>query len=270
MTDDAQHFGFGKNWERYIKQHFSDERVEISRKHLLDFLKVQNLEGKYFLDIGCGSGLHSFAAVKAGADRVVSFDYDQNAVNTAARLKAYAGNPPHWSVLQGSILDEALLEKLEPADIVYSWGVLHHTGDMWRAIRNAARLMKKTGRMYIALYTDDPYFDQPKTFWVDIKRRYNHANWLGRKRMEAWYFWTFYLQKKVNGLPGLIRQAREYKKSRGMDMYTDAVDWLGGWPFEFASVEEVRLFGTEKLGLKLVNIATGQANAEYLFQDKVV
>jgi 2-polyprenyl-6-hydroxyphenyl methylase/3-demethylubiquinone-9 3-methyltransferase len=267
MTEDTKHFGFGKNWERYIQQHYSDERVEISRKHLLDFLKVQNLEGKYFLDIGCGSGLHSFAALKAGATRVISFDYDQNAVNTAARLKEYAGNPPHWSVLQGSILDESLLEKIEPADIVYSWGVLHHTGDMWIAIRNAARLMKKTGSMYIALYTDDPYFGQPKTFWVDVKRRYNHANWFGRKRMEAWYFWTFYLQKKLNGLPGLIRQAREYKKSRGMDMYTDAVDWLGGWPFEFASVEEVSRFGTEKLGLKLINLATGQANAEYLFQN---
>lgn len=267
MIDNSKHFGFGKNWERYIQQHYSEERVEISRKHLLDFLKEKNLDGKYFLDIGCGSGLHSFAAWKAGADRVVSFDYDQNAVNTTAKLKEIAGNPPNWSVMQGSILDEALFQRIDPADIVYSWGVLHHTGDMWQAIKNAARLMKKNGVLYIALYTDDPYFGQPKTFWVDVKRRYNHANWFGRKGTEAWYFWTFYLQKKLGALPQLIHQAREYKKkTRGMDIYTDAVDWLGGWPFEFASVEEVKLFGTKKLGLKLTNLATGQANAEYLFQ----
>jgi 2-polyprenyl-6-hydroxyphenyl methylase/3-demethylubiquinone-9 3-methyltransferase len=266
MSADTMRFGFGKNWENYIRQHFSDERVEISRKHLLGFLKLPNLEAKYFLDVGCGSGLHSLAALRSGAARIVSFDFDPNAVRTTARLKAYAGNPSHWTVFAGSVLDDAFLRTIDPADIVYSWGVLHHTGEMWRAIENAAKLMKQDGLFYIALYTDDPYFDHPKQYWVEVKKSYNRAGWLGKKRMELWYFWEFYLHRKLGALPELIRQSREYKKSRGMAMYTDAVDWLGGWPFEFASVNEVQQFGVEKLGLTLTNLATGQANAEYLFK----
>jgi 2-polyprenyl-6-hydroxyphenyl methylase/3-demethylubiquinone-9 3-methyltransferase len=266
MPADTMRFGFGKNWENYIRQHFSEERVEISRKHLLDFLQLPNLEGKYFLDVGCGSGLHSLAALRAGAARIVSFDFDPNAVRTTARLKAYAGNPSHWTVITGSILDDAFLKTIEPADIVYSWGVLHHTGEMWRAVENSVKLMKNDGLLYIALYTDDPYFGHPKQYWVEVKKKYNRAGWLGRKRMELWYFWEFYLNRRLTALPELIRQSREYKKSRGMAMYTNAVDWLGGWPFEFASVKEVQQFGVGKLGLTLANLGTGQANAEYLFK----
>src|SRR5947207_6953401 len=104
MPQETMHFGFGKNWGRFINQHFSDERVELSKTHLLDFLKIRDLQGKYFLDVGCGSGLHSLAALRAGAAKVVSFDVDQDSVNTANRLKQYAGNPAHWTVRQGSIL----------------------------------------------------------------------------------------------------------------------------------------------------------------------
>jgi 2-polyprenyl-3-methyl-5-hydroxy-6-metoxy-1,4-benzoquinol methylase len=265
MPQELMRFGFGKNWQRFIKKHFSDERVELSKQHLLDFLKMSDLEGKCFLDVGCGSGLHSLAAVRAGAAKVMSFDFDQDAVNTASKLKQYAGNPAHWTVRQGSILDEAFLQTLEPADIVYSWGVLHHTGAMWQAFKNTSRLMKDNGLLLVALYVGVPYFGLPMEFWLEVKQRYNRVGWLAKKKMEAWYFWEFYLQKQWRALPELFKQAREYKKSRGMAMYTDAMDWLGGWPMEFASVEEVKRFGVETLGLTLVNIQTGQANAEYLF-----
>jgi len=117
MSEEKTRFGFGKNWENYIRKHYSDERVEISRRHLLDFLKLPSLAGKYFLDIGCGSGLHSFAAFRSGADRIFSFDYDQNAVDTTIRLKDFAGNPNNWKITQGSILDDNFMKTIEPADI---------------------------------------------------------------------------------------------------------------------------------------------------------
>src|ERR1700730_8633586 len=102
MGADTMRFSFGKNWEKFIAEHFSEERVEISRKHLLGFLQMDDLHGKSFLDIGCGSGLHSLAALRAGASRIVSLDVDPSSVHTTNRLKEFAGDPPQWQVLQGS------------------------------------------------------------------------------------------------------------------------------------------------------------------------
>src|SRR5689334_3635318 len=152
MSENSVRYGFGKNWDDYIKKHFSDERVEISRKHLLSFLKQDDLKGKSFLDIGCGSGLHSLAAYRSGVEKICSFDYDPDSVATTKKLKEFAGNPPYWEVYQGSILDKEFLGTIEPADFVYSWGVLHHTGNMWDAMDNVVRLGKKGSLYYIALY----------------------------------------------------------------------------------------------------------------------
>lgn len=265
MSDDELRFGFGQNWERYLKERFSEERVQISKEHLLRFLQATDLQGKYFLDIGCGSGLHSLAALRAGARRIVSFDFDAHSVTATEMLRKYAGNPQNWTVLEGSILDLQFIQSIDPADIVHSWGVLHHTGSMWQAVENTKQLMKPDGALYIALYVDDPYFGLPMSFWVDVKKRYNKAGWFGAKRLEWWYFWRFHLQGNPANLPDLIRQARDYKKNRGMDLYRDAVDWLGGWPFEYASVDEVKSFVCGQMGLELRNLATGQACAEYLF-----
>jgi SAM-dependent methyltransferase len=265
MVQDPQHFGFGRNWERYIKQHFSEERVEISRKHILDFLNLQNLEGKYFLDVGCGSGIHSLAALRAGAARVVSFDLDPAAVNTTNRVREFAGNPDNWQVMQGSILDARFLQTIEPADIVYSWGVLHHTGAMWPALENTIQLLKDGAVLYVALYTSGVV--QPSDdFWRRIKQQYNQANWLGRRYLELWYIWEFSLNKRLSTVPGLVRTVRGYSnRFRGMEFYTNVVDWLGGWPMEFAKIEDVKKFAVEKQGLKLIKIQAGEANTEYLF-----
>ena len=102
-------FSFGKNWEEFIRRNFSQERMEISKKHILEFLELTDLSGKYFLDVGCGSGLSSLAASVAGAKKVVSFDLDTYSVKTTKKLKEIAGNPLHWTVLGGSILDKAFL-----------------------------------------------------------------------------------------------------------------------------------------------------------------
>lgn len=267
MSEKEMRFSFGKNWENYAKKHFSEERVEISRKHLLEFLKVDNLQGKYFLDIGCGSGLHSLAALRAGAAKIVSLDIDTDSVNTTKMLKSFSDNPSHWTVIQGSILDDQFLNTLEPADIVYSWGVLHHTGAMWTAMDNVARLMKDDALFYVALYDHDIQINPPAEFWLDVKQRYNRGGWFTKRRMELWYIWKFVLYKKWGNLPDLLRRITGYKQSRGMEFYTDLVDWLGGWPMEFAKRRDVKQWA-EKTGLEMVTMETGEANSEYLFRRK--
>ncbi len=264
MPSGPMRYGFGKNWDEYLRRYFSQERVEIAKKHLLEFLGLASLEGRSFLDIGCGSGIHSLAALRAGADRIDSFDFDADAVAASSRLREYAGNPSRWTVRQGSILDEEFLSGLEPADIVYSWGVLHHTGELWKAMDNSARLIKEGGVFYAALYDHDIQVDPPAEFWLDIKRRYNRAGWGGRKRLEWWYVWRFVLHKNIFALPGLVKRIRGHKHKRGMAFFTDIKDWLGGWPMEFAKRADVAAWASRS-GLEMAIMKTGEANTEYLF-----
>lgn len=262
----ADRFAFGKNWKRYVEKHFDQERVDISKAHLLSFLGAADLKGKSFLDIGCGSGLHSLAAFQSGATRVIGFDYDQDSVDTTKMLRGIAGNPENWSVTQGSVLDRAFMETLPEADIVYSWGVLHHTGDQWNAIRNAASKVAPGGIFYIALYTSDVFVDPTPQFWLDIKQRYVRSGWAGKRGLELWYIWRFMLNRNPFRIFGLLRSLPKYRFSRGMSFYTDVMDWLGGWPMEFSSIAEVKTFATDELNMEIVKVKGGEANTEYLFR----
>jgi hypothetical protein len=258
-------YGFGKNWEEFVQREFSETRVQAAQKHMLRVLKRSSLEGLSFLDIGSGSGLHSLAAFRAGASRIVSFDYDEDSVRTTRLLHERAGRPAHWSVGQGSVLDPTYMRALEPADIVYSWGVLHHTGEMWKAIENAALPIAPNGVFYIALYTSDVYTARSPAKWLEIKQRYNRAGPLRKRMME----WGHALHETI--LPALIRGRNPLTilsgsdQDRGMTYWTDVKDWLGGWPMEFAGISETKRFGND-LGLELLNILAGEANTEYLFR----
>ena len=238
--------------------------MELSKNHLLNFLKLKDLSGKYFLDIGCGSGLSSLAAYRLGARKIVSFDYDQKSVDATKRLRQYVGNPEQWQVMQGSILDEAFLSKIEPADIVYCWGVLHHTGEVWRGIDNTVKLMKPDGMMYIALYEYNVQINPTPEFWLEVKQKYVRGGWLTKRKLELWYIWTFMLAKDIHALPKVIRDIRS-RKDRGMEFFANLVDWLGGWPMEFVKLEDVKEWGLKKK-LEIANLKYGEANTEYLFK----
>lgn len=267
MTEPATRFAFGRNWERFVRKHFSEERVALSRAHLLSFLGLPDLRGRTFLDIGCGSGIHSLAAVRAGAEAVVGFDYDTVAVETSRRIRERAGCPGHWAVLQGSVLDAAFMAGLEKADVVYSWGVLHHTGDLWRAMDNAAGRCRPGGLLYVALYDYEHHNRPPEEtpeMWIDVKKAYNRAGWWGKRRLELWYVWAFMMSRNPLWLPVLLFRIARYGRSRGMSFYTDLVDWLGGWPMEFARRDDVRAWAVRQ-GLSMLAMQTGEANTEYLF-----
>ena len=264
MQSDNISFSFGKNWQDFVDYYLTPERIDIAKQHLVEFLEVSDLKGKYFLDIGCGSGLSSLAAYKLDAEKIVSLDIDPYSVKTTEKLKEMVGNPSHWIVLQGSILDDEFIGTLEKADIVYSWGVLHHTGRMWEALEKATCLLSNTGYLYISLYVTTFRSD----YWTRIKKRYNNASTFGRRLMEIWYISWYTFIRRLLHFRNPLRPILEYKKRRGMAYITDVRDWLGGYPYEHAKIEEVLSFARKKFHLELINIKTGEANIEYLFIKK--
>jgi len=131
----AKVFSFGKNWHNFLES-LSEDKIQCAENSLKKMLQVENLTGKRFLDAGCGSGLFSLAALRLGAQEVVSFDIDEDSVACAKYIDKQYGPFPQWQIKEGSSLDHNFLEKLGKFDVVYSWGVLHHTGNMWDALAN--------------------------------------------------------------------------------------------------------------------------------------
>ena len=254
----SDRFAFGRNWQRYLDRHLTPAAVAWAEAQTASFLKMPSLRGKSFLDIGCGSGLFSYAAYRLGATAIVSFDYDSDAVAATKRLHDRAGSPVHWRIMHGSILDAAFVETLPKADIVYSWGVLHHTGEMWRAMRNAAKLVPPSGLFFVAIYNKQEY----RTFrslrgshlWLKLKKIYNRGGWPVRLVLEGWYRGAE-VAKMLLRLKNPFKDIEAYGvSSRGMSWNVDITDWLGGLPYEFASVDEVFRFCRDECGLELRNL----------------
>lgn len=163
-------FEFGNNWKKYAIN-IDERRIISAETSLTDMLGIETIQGKPFLDAGCGSGLFSLAAVRLGARKVHSFDFDENSVNTTKSVKeTFAPDANNWIIERGDILDKDYLQRTGKHDIVYSWGVLHHTGDMWKAIENAASNVAENGILFISIYNDQ---GMASNAWRLIKKAYN-------------------------------------------------------------------------------------------------
>ncbi len=267
-------FEFGKNWQRFVKNYLNGDRIENAIKSLQDFLKVEHLKDKTFLDVGCGSGLFSLAASKLNAKNVVSFDMDPFSVKCCEYLKERADNPQNWKFLQGSILNSEFISSLGKYNIVYAWGVLHHTGDMWKAIYNASLLVQDEGLFYLAIYNKaDGLAIYPdgrigsSRFWKKMKTVYYTLPLLFQNIID-YFLMSALVSGYILTLNNPIKKIKSYQENfRGMSWRIDIKDWLGGYPYEFASVTEIFDY-MRKLGFQLENINNnnGLRNNEFLFR----
>ena len=238
----GERFRFGKNWSLFLRL-LNDERIAVAERSLVTMLGVPDLKGKSFIDVGSGSGLFSLAARRLGA-RVHSFDYDPQSVACTQELRRrYFADDPSWTVERASVLDPDHLAKIGTFDIVYSWGVLHHTGQMWAALDNVKPLVKVGGRLFIAIYND---LGAITDRWEQIKRRYNALPW----PLNTAYVLTHLIPQQRVALMDARRDklVREWVRSwthyqqvslRGMSRWRDVIDWYGGLPYERASIEAI-------------------------------
>jgi 2-polyprenyl-6-hydroxyphenyl methylase/3-demethylubiquinone-9 3-methyltransferase len=262
----GERFGFGENWHDFLGT-VDETRIATAVESLKQRLGVDTLEGQQFVDVGSGSGLFSVAAHRLGAV-VTSFDYDPASVDCTSEMRdRYATKSSNWRILHGSVLDKAFLETLGAFDIVYSWGVLHHTGNMWQAIYNVLPLVRSGGTLFIALYNDQGVWSKR---WKRIKRIYCSGP-LGKivVSLVILPYWTFRLATSdMIRLRAPWHTMTTHKHDRGMSTWHDWHDWLGGYPFEVAKPEAV-IFPIQRQGFSLVNLNTQYGSVgcvEYVFK----
>ncbi|GAA4201994.1 class I SAM-dependent methyltransferase [Streptosporangium oxazolinicum] len=258
-------FAFGRNWKSFVGL-VDEGRVQRAIDSLRATLGVEDLAGRTFLDVGCGSGLFSLAAHRLGA-RVHSFDVDAEAVESAVRLRHTFAPDASWTIERGSILDAGHLARLGTFDVVYAWGVLHHTGAMWRAFDAAVGLVTPGGLLFVSLYNDQ---GRQSRMWTAVKRRYNRSGPMTRGALiagsAAYVYRAWPLVTVARLLQDQTRPAPV--RARGMSRWHDMLDWVGGYPFEVSKPEQVlaraRAHG---LGLLLLKTCAGGLGCnEYLLR----
>jgi 2-polyprenyl-6-hydroxyphenyl methylase/3-demethylubiquinone-9 3-methyltransferase len=265
MSLDVATYQFGKNWQHFLSQ-IDPKRLEIAKQSIIDFAGVDDLQNMSVVDLGCGSGLFSWAAHGLGAQRLVSMDVDQLSIACAQHLRELAGNPDNWTITEGSILDDQFMQNLGQFDMVYSWGVLHHTGQMYHAIDNAIARVADDGYLYITIYNHARGMMGSKT-WLKIKRLYNRLPRIGQLCLE-WTYIAYWLQSKLFRLRNPLRIIREYPKRRGMSWRTNINDWMGGYPYEYANIEKIfKHVQNSQPRLELINLnqSHGLGTNHFLF-----
>jgi len=252
----SDRFSFGRNWKHYAAT-VDDARIHCSVESMA--ASLGDIRGKSFLDIGCGSGIHVVSALRLGASRIHAFDYDMDSVECTRDIVAkYAPEGrDRITIERGDALDEEYMRSLGTFDVVYSWGVLHHTGDMWRALHLATLPLEHDGRLLIAIYNDQGIWSSG---WRFMKRLYVNAPIL-RPLIIVGVFGPRELAKMIVKTPWrYVRAWREYSRLRGMNRWHDIVDWAGGYPFQVASPAAIAAFYRSRGLQTTVTVDCGSGN----------
>lgn len=258
----GRRFQFGRNWQRFLAL-LDDDRIAAAEGSLREMLERPDLEGLRFLDAGSGSGLFSLSARRLGAS-VHSFDFDPESVACTAELRRrYSPDDREWRVESGSVLDDDYLRSLGEFDVVYSWGVLHHTGSMWEALDRVSRRVAPGGMLYVALYNDQGARSRA---WGAVKRLYNRSP-RPVKAALVLLVGLYFAARSALARALAVRRAGDARSgaARGMSRWYDLVDWVGGYPYEVAAPDEVFEFCRQRgFDLRRLRTVRGHGCNEYV------
>lgn len=261
---------FGKNFRDNLLADYNEDRLKETKEFICSYLEVKTLQGKTFLDAGCGSGVFTLAASLLGA-KVTSFDIDDIALeNTKTLISQYHIN--NVNLLKGSVLDKNFITNIGKFDFVLCWGVAHHCGEMWRCLDLISDTVKMEGKLHLGIYNHadgwgfypDGRFG-PSTFWKRIKKVYVKMPTFLQNIIDAFAtvgIFLIYLFTFNNPIKKLKSNER-----RGMNWKSDLKDWLIGYPYEYARPEEIFAFYKAK-GFSLEKIKTnnGLLTNNYVFK----
>lgn len=258
-------FRFGRNWRSY-SQLISEESVAVAGRSITALTGEVEGADRLFLDIGCGSGLFSASASRMGF-RVHGFDYDEDSVSTSREtMLRFAPDRP-WVIERGDVLDDAYMDRVPVADFVYAWGVLHHTGDLWQALENALAKVDRGGTLVLAIYNDQGF---RSTMWRIVKRLYVRFPLLRPLLLVGAFFvqWWRPLLDDLRHRRGFLSSWRHYSDDdRAMSAWHDLRDWVGGYPFEVASIDET-VTALSRAGFEVVHVEPvpfkGSGNNQYV------
>jgi 2-polyprenyl-3-methyl-5-hydroxy-6-metoxy-1,4-benzoquinol methylase len=239
LLNKESHFAFGKNWLDYASK-IDEDKINQAMADLQRLNSGSRFDGLSFLDIGCGSGLHALAAIRLGASRVRCVDIDADSViATRGTLAKFAPDFP--AVVSEDSVFNMTPESHGRFDVVYSWGVLHHTGDMFRAMELASQLVAEHGVFMIALYRKTPFCGM----WRILKKHYANSSLKTQKKMMHIYLVVYHSVARLVGID-IKSKIAGYDKSRGMDYYNDIHDWLGGYPYQSIAPEQCIEYFSER------------------------
>lgn len=270
LTSVDSHFAFGENWSGFARQ-IDARRIQVAEASIRRLVGREDLDGLSFLDVGSGSGLDSLAALRLGCTRLLAIDIDPASVETTRGTLAAFPTAAPCECRRLSVFDLADFN-VGTFDVVYSWGVLHHTGAMHGAIDAAARAVAPGGMAVFAFYRKTPLCH----LWQLEKRWYSKAPAWAQRLARGIYIGAYWASLAVCG-----RSPRRYirtysERSRGMDFYRNVHDWLGGYPYESISAAEIESYMGD-LGFVMVRSFTyagrlgrlglfGSGNDEYIFR----
>ena len=255
-TNTSKQFDFGQNWKNFSKNKLDEQKIKQAQNDFIELVKGIELKNKTFIDIGFGQGLGLLTSAKLGAEPV-GVDINKKCEETLELNKVHFPELKEVNipVIVGSVLDKEILQQIRNTyktyDVIHSWGVLHHTGNMWKAIDNCCQLINPTGKFILAIYNKH-WSSKP---WYYIKKLYNYSPGIIKRLMVYFFYVVIFLAKF------LVTFKNPLKKDRGMNFYYDVVDWIGGYPYEYASKNQVvsymQIKGFDLIRYRAAEVPTG-------------
>lgn len=252
-------FSFWKNWAKFLEK-LDEKKIEQAKNYLEKFIWWKDkIEWKTVIDFGSWSWLMSLCFYLLWAKKIVSVDIDNNSLDCTRFLKEkYANNTEKWEIKKWSVLDEQFIKRLWKFDIVYSWGVIHHTWNMWKWLELIEKLVNDNWLLYLTIYNKYNWFPSSDS-WLKIKKIYVNSPFLIKKVMYYWLILENIFMRIIRGQNPVKYIKNYYKNSnRWMDFFRDIEDWLWWYPYEYATIEEIKNF-YENIWYKLINLYDSSA-----------